>query len=217
MQDNEKEGKATDCLLNYEAVKLFGNEGFELTGCALQLRWAVHHLPLIRMLPRLAALADAQHFRPCPYRYARAIDAFQAQEYLQLACISLLNIAQSALVFVGLALGLVVCVRGIVAGQLTVGDAVLFLSLMAQLVAPLSFFGSYYRQVMGGRGVDLPAGSVRDGWLPARPARCSIPAPPPHPTTPSPPHPAPFPLMLYKRSRKALLPPLVLPSRSRRA
>lgn len=43
--------------------------------------------------------------------------------------------------------GLVVCVRGIVSGKLTVGDAVLFLSLMSQLVAPLSFFGSYYRQV----------------------------------------------------------------------
>lgn len=39
------------------------------------------------------------------------------------------------------------CIRGIVAGQLTVGDAVLFLTLMNQLYAPLSFFGSYYRQV----------------------------------------------------------------------
>lgn len=37
--------------------------------------------------------------------YGAAIDAFQGHEYLQLACISLLNIAQSALVFVGLALG----------------------------------------------------------------------------------------------------------------
>ncbi|KAL4854966.1 ATP-binding cassette sub-family B member 6 [Chlorella vulgaris] len=118
--DNERESKATDCLLNYETVKLFGNEGFELWG------------------------------------YAAAIDAFQAQEYLQLACISLLNIAQSLLVFVGLAAGLVTCVRGIVAGQLTVGDAVLFLALMAQLVAPLSFFGSYYRQIQKGM-VDMEA------------------------------------------------------------
>ncbi len=45
------------------------------------------------------------------------------------------------------AAGLIVCVRGIVAGKLTVGDAVLFLSLMQSLMAPLSFFGSYYRQV----------------------------------------------------------------------
>ncbi|KAL4458403.1 hypothetical protein ABPG75_013268 [Micractinium tetrahymenae] len=112
--DNEKEGKATDMLLNYETVKLFANEKFELRA------------------------------------YGRSIDAFQGQEYLQLACISMLNIAQSVLVFLGLAMGLVVCVRGIVSGTLTVGDAVLFLSLMNQLVAPLSFFGSYYRQIQKG-------------------------------------------------------------------
>ena len=56
-------------LLNYETVKLFTSERFELGS------------------------------------YGRAIDAYQTQEYLQLACISLLNIAQSVLVFVGLALG----------------------------------------------------------------------------------------------------------------
>lgn len=56
-------------LLNYETVKLFTNEAFELRA------------------------------------FGRAIDSFQSQEYLQLACISLLNIAQSVLVFVGLALG----------------------------------------------------------------------------------------------------------------
>ncbi|PSC68384.1 ATP-binding cassette sub-family B member mitochondrial [Micractinium conductrix] len=112
--DNEKEGKATDLLLNYETVKLFANERFEL--CT----------------------------------YSAAIDAFQGQEYLQNAAICLLNIAQSILVFVGLAMGLVVCVRGIVKGALTVGDVVLFLSLMSQLVAPLAFFGSYYRQIQKG-------------------------------------------------------------------
>lgn len=60
--------------------------------------------------------------------------------------------------------GLVVCIRGIVAGELTVGDAVLFLTLMNQLYAPLSFFGSYYRQVrvLGGSVRSRPA-----QWLPA--------------------------------------------------
>lgn len=42
--------------------------------------------------------------------------------------------------------GLVVCVRGVVAGQLSVGDVVLFLALMTQLMAPLTYFSSYYRQ-----------------------------------------------------------------------
>lgn len=139
---------------------------------------------LLGALAQLAAEAEA--LWPC--RYARAIDAFQAQEYLQLACISLLNVAQSALVFVGLALGLVVCVRGIVAGQQTVGDVVLFLSLMAQLVAPLSFFGSYYRQVT----------RFWHALLPDRPQpkRWPVAFPPPLPQL------APLHLVLPGRSRK---------------
>lgn len=48
--------------------------------------------------------------------------------------------------------GLVVCVRGVVAGQLSVGDVVLFLSLMTQLMAPLTYFSSYYRQASLGGG-----------------------------------------------------------------
>ncbi|PNH10659.1 ABC transporter B family member 4 [Tetrabaena socialis] len=37
--------------------------------------------------------------------------------------------------------------EGVSARVLTVGDAVLFLSLMAQLYGPLNFFGSYYRTI----------------------------------------------------------------------
>ena len=35
----------------------------------------------------------------------------------------------------------------VTAGALSVGDAVLFLTLMSQIYAPLNFFGSYYRQI----------------------------------------------------------------------
>lgn len=44
------------------------------------------------------------------------------------------------------------CVRGVVAGELSVGDVVLFLSLMTQLMAPLTYFSSYYRQASFGVG-----------------------------------------------------------------
>jgi hypothetical protein len=38
-------------------------------------------------------------------------------------------------------------VRGVARGSLTVGDTVLFVTMMQQLYVPLTFFGSYYRQV----------------------------------------------------------------------
>ena len=58
------------------------------------------------------------------------------------------------MVWLGLASGMVVCVRGVVRSSLTVGDAVLFVTMMNQLYVPLTFFGSYYRQVrLGGGGL----------------------------------------------------------------
>jgi ABC-type transport system involved in Fe-S cluster assembly fused permease/ATPase subunit len=35
----------------------------------------------------------------------------------------------------------------VVEGNLSVGDAVLFLTLMSQIYSPLNFFGTYYRQI----------------------------------------------------------------------
>ena len=34
-------------------------------------------------------------------------------------------------------------------GSLTVGDAVLFITMVQQLSAPLNYFGSFYRQIQG--------------------------------------------------------------------
>lgn len=77
----------------------------------------------------------------------------QAAEYWQLAFLSLLSMVQSMVVWVGLAGGLVVCIWGCSRGTLTVGDTVLFITMMQQLYVPLTYFGSYYRQVIRpGRG-----------------------------------------------------------------
>lgn len=54
---------------------------------------------------------------------------------------------QGTCVWGGLVAGCVVCVRGVAGGTLTVGDAVLFVTMMNQLYVPLTYFGSYYRQV----------------------------------------------------------------------
>ncbi|GIL72034.1 hypothetical protein Vretimale_559 [Volvox reticuliferus] len=109
--DNAREGRATDMLLNYETVKYFCNEKFELDG------------------------------------YDNATRQYQAAEYWQMAFLAMLSITQASVVWLGLASGMVVCVRGVVRGSLTVGDAVLFVTMINQLYVPLTFFGSYYRQV----------------------------------------------------------------------
>lgn len=64
-----------------------------------------------------------------------------------MAFLSLLSLVQSLVVWVGLAAGLVYCVWGSSRGRVSVGDTVLFISMMQQLYVPLTFFGSYYRQV----------------------------------------------------------------------
>lgn len=78
----------------------------------------------------------------------------QAAEYWQLAFLSLLSMVQSMVVWVGLAAGLVVCVWSTSRGSLTVGDTVLFITMMQQLYVPLTYFGSYYRQVRHNRKIN---------------------------------------------------------------
>ncbi len=75
------------------------------------------------------------------------LSCLQSAEYVQMACLIALKVLQSGIIFLGLAVGLVVCAASIANGRQTVGDAVLFLTMMNQLYAPLNFFGSYYRQV----------------------------------------------------------------------
>jgi ABC-type multidrug transport system fused ATPase/permease subunit len=78
-----------------------------------------------------------------------------------MAFLSLLSLVQSLVVWVGLAAGLVYCVWGSSRGRVSVGDTVLFISMMQQLYVPLTFFGSYYRQVgVYGRG----GGEGVTGW-----------------------------------------------------
>lgn len=78
-----------------------------------------------------------------------AIEDYQGIEYKLLASLAALNIIQSAVIFSGLVAGLLVCTRGVANGSLTVGDAVLFITMVQQLSAPLNWFGSYYRQIQG--------------------------------------------------------------------
>jgi len=76
-----------------------------------------------------------------------AIQDYQVVEYKLLASLCMLNIVQSIIICSGLVCGMLVCVKGVAAGELTVGDVVLFVTLLNQLYAPLNFFGTYYRTI----------------------------------------------------------------------
>ncbi|EFN52666.1 hypothetical protein CHLNCDRAFT_58798 [Chlorella variabilis] len=77
------------------------------------------------------------------HNFAAAIDAYQVEDYKLSASMNVLNVAQSVVIYTGMAAGLL----GIANGSLTVGDAVLFVTLMQQLYGPLNFFGTYYRMI----------------------------------------------------------------------
>ncbi len=180
--DNAREGRATDMLLNYETVKYFCNERFELGGYDRATRqyqvrriladgapgravYSCNPMPPPPSWPSLAGcgvLANGVPGHAVHHLVNRGPASFphrpckppspaprrpQAAEYWQMAFLAMLSITQASVVWLGLAAGMVVCVRGVVDGSLTVGDAVLFVTMMNQLYIPLTFFGSYYRQV----------------------------------------------------------------------
>ncbi|KAG1666247.1 hypothetical protein FOA52_011549 [Chlamydomonas sp. UWO 241] len=79
--------------------------------------------------------------------YDSSLRQYQGAEYWQMAFLAMLAIVQGTVVWLGLVSGLVVCVRGVADGSLTIGDTVLFVTMINQLYIPLTYFGSYYRQV----------------------------------------------------------------------
>lgn len=109
--DNARSARATDALLNYETVKIFGNEPLE------------------------------------KYNYQKAIYNYQSVDFKLIASMNVLNVLQSFVIFAGLISGLLMCTYGVAHGTLTVGDTVLFVTMMQQLYAPLNFFGTYYRML----------------------------------------------------------------------
>ncbi|WIA21925.1 hypothetical protein OEZ85_004292 [Tetradesmus obliquus] len=80
-------------------------------------------------------------------KYGEAIDGYQSAEYRFLSSLNVLNVVQSGIMFVGISSGVMACTAGVAQGTMTVGDTVLFLTLMAQLYGPLNFFGTYYRVI----------------------------------------------------------------------
>ncbi|EYC31998.1 hypothetical protein Y032_0003g1344 [Ancylostoma ceylanicum] len=134
---NEKENAssaiATDSLLNYETVKYYGNEMYEVDRFRHAIEWLLQ-LPV--------------YFTLSGFQRKIAVYSFQLAEWRSNASLALLNFLQNGLIGLGMTAGSVLVAYLItVDQQLTVGDYVLFTTYILQLYAPLNFFGTVYRTI----------------------------------------------------------------------
>ena len=149
--DNAKSSRMTDALLNYETVRNgIGERERERRkekGCGQPPPSVFPTNPPSNPspLPTQIKYYTAENYER--NRYRDAIAAYQAVEYRLMASLAGLNVIQSTIIFAGTAAGLYVCAVGVAAGDLRVGDAVLYLSLVAQLAVPLNWFGTFYRTI----------------------------------------------------------------------
>ncbi|WP_172428699.1 ABC transporter ATP-binding protein/permease [Azospirillum brasilense] len=80
-------------------------------------------------------------------RYDQALASYEQAAVKSQRSLSLLNIGQSAIISLGLAVVMGMAARGIVNGTMTLGDFVLVNTYLLQLYQPLNFFGVVYREI----------------------------------------------------------------------
>ena len=109
--DNDVSTKMIDSLLNFETVKYFNNEGFEVN------------------------------------RLDQSLEEYELAANQSRHSLSLLNIAQTFIIMVGITIMLVMSVYGIKSGEIDIGGFVVINAYMLQLYQPLNWLGSVYREI----------------------------------------------------------------------
>ena len=107
--ESEANGQAIDGLLNYETVKYFTNEHYEVD------------------------------------KYNNTLTRWEDVAVKSQSAMSLLNFGQGAIISIGVTGIMIFAARGVVSGELTLGDLVLVNTMMLQLFLPLGFLGVIYR------------------------------------------------------------------------
>ncbi|MCC7280116.1 MAG: ABC transporter ATP-binding protein/permease [Chromatiaceae bacterium] len=80
-------------------------------------------------------------------RYDGTLDAWEEVAVKSQTSMSLLNFGQGGIIALGVTLILWLAARGVVAGQMSIGDLVLVNALLLQIFIPLNFLGIVYRQI----------------------------------------------------------------------
>lgn len=109
--DSQANNQAVDSLLNYETVKYFNNEAYELN------------------------------------QYDQKLAHWEHSAIRNQISLSVLNIGQGVIIAAGLTSLMLLAGRGVVDGELTLGDLVLVNAYLLQLYLPLGFLGFVYREI----------------------------------------------------------------------
>ncbi|WP_434616731.1 ABCB family ABC transporter ATP-binding protein/permease [Azospirillum sp. B2RO_4] len=80
-------------------------------------------------------------------RYDGALQSYEKAAVRSQQSLSLLNVGQSAIISLGLAVVMGMAANGIVNGSMSLGDFVLVNTYLLQLYQPLNFFGVVYREI----------------------------------------------------------------------
>jgi ATP-binding cassette, subfamily B, vacuolar membrane transporter HMT1/ACLQ len=80
-------------------------------------------------------------------RYRGAVQKFQSSEYIVQLSLNVMNVCQGLVFTIGLVVSSFIAAYQVTTGQLKVGQFVSLLAYLAQLQAPLNFFGSFYRSI----------------------------------------------------------------------
>jgi ABC-type transport system involved in Fe-S cluster assembly fused permease/ATPase subunit len=80
-------------------------------------------------------------------RFDQALARYERASVASKSSLSLLNIGQATIIGIGLAVLLLMAGRGVMRGELTVGDFVLVNTYLIQLYIPLNFLGFVYREI----------------------------------------------------------------------
>lgn len=134
--DNAMSGTAVDSLINFETVKYYGAEQYEVS----QYQDAIEKY-------------QKGKYRKTKFCTGILLEKYKnfiidLAEWVNLLTLQLLNMAQSVLIGIGLTVGSLYCAWLVsIKHELTVGDYVLFGTYILQLYTPLNFFGTYYRLI----------------------------------------------------------------------
>ncbi|KAJ3151187.1 ATP-binding cassette sub- B member 6, mitochondrial [Geranomyces michiganensis] len=135
--NNAMEAKAVDSLLNFEVVKYYNAEEFEVFQFKKGSCW--------RSVTSYKYFNNGIHICPSMFNDS-AVKAYQKADFYSNMALAALHIIQNSIIQVGLGLGCALAAKRIIHDQtMTVGEFVLFFSYLTQLYRGAQTIGNQYR------------------------------------------------------------------------